>query len=272
MAEDNGGTPIELPTHCPACNCELIEDGAHIFCPNEYNCPPQIIGRIVHFASKECMDIDGISDKTVEQLYHKLGINSVAQLYDIKAANLENLDSFKAKKIENFIAAVEKSKAVDLPHFINALSISNIGRKTARDLAAKFGNIDALKVASRDELLAIPEIGDIMADSIIDYFGKHSSLIKRFKELGIDPQFNVVKSNAGIFFGKNIVLTGILITMGRNDATKIIESLGGITQSAVTKETDFVVAGEKAGSKLEKAKKLGKKILDENEFISLINT
>ena len=157
----------------------------------------------------------------------------------------------------------------DLPHFINALGIPNIGKKTARDLAAAFGSIEALMQADRDRLLAIPEVGEIMADSILAYVEKHRPLLERFRQIGIDPKY-ALQADGGKLSGKKIVLTGSL-SVPRSQVAACIESLGGIVQSAVTSETDFVVAGEKAGSKLDKAKKLNIKIMDENEFNSLIN-
>ncbi len=265
---ETDGKEIVPPDICPACGTPLVEIGAHLFCPNTDGCPPQIVGRIEYFASKECMDIDGISDKTVLQLYEKLGVNSPYMLYDLTADDLKNIDGFKSKKTSNFIDAVRKSKNAPLPNFINALGIPNIGRKTARDLAEKFGSIDGLAAATREDLLSVPEIGEIMADSIIDYFKENAPLVEELKRRGIDPKFRKSKES-GFFAGKKFVLTGT-IAMPRDEARKIIESLGGTALSSVTKDTDVVIAGESAGSKLDKAIALGKKIIDSDEFIRLI--
>lgn len=269
IAEDRGGDDVSPPKTCPACGAELYESGAHIFCPNDEGCPPQICGRIEHFASKDCMDIDGVSDKTVFQLYEKLGVRSVADIYELREEQLVSLDGFKQKKITNFLNSVEASKNADLPHFINALGIPNVGKVAARDLAEKFGSIDAIMSAEFDELVAVPEIGDIVAQSITGYFKRHSELIERFKRLGISP---VYKSDAGegFFAGKKVVLTG-KISMPRSAAAELLRKKGATVSDTVSKDVDIVIAGEDAGSKLEKALRLGKKIIDDKEFTELIN-
>ena len=158
VAEDNGGTEIQKPEVCPACGAKLVEEGALLFCPNESGCPPQITGRIEHFVSKDCMDIRGISEKSVAQLYEKLDVRSVTDLYYLKADDVARLDGYKDKKIENFISSVEKSKSVPLDRFINALGIENVGKKTARDLALRFKSMNALMDAERETLLEIEDI------------------------------------------------------------------------------------------------------------------
>lgn len=270
VAEDNGGAEIMPPVVCPACGTPTVRDGAHIFCPNEQGCPPQIIARIEHFVSKDCMDIRGVSEKSIKQLYEKLGVTAVTDLYYLTADDLKMLDGFKDKKIENFIASVEKSKSATLDRFIHALGIENVGKKSARDLAEEFGSIDALAAADAERLTSVDEVGEIVAASITDYFCKHYDLIARFKEIGIDPKWEK-PSAVGALSGKKFVLTGTLPGLTRGEATKIIESNGGVVSSSVTKDTDFVLAGESAGSKLDKAKKLGIKIIDESEFYLLLN-
>lgn len=271
VAEDNGGSEIVKPEVCPACGTLLVESGALLYCPNENGCPPQITGRIEHFVSKDCMDIRGISEKSVAQLYEKLGVRSVTDLYYLKAEDVAGLEGYKDKKIENFISSVEKSKSVPLDRFINALSIENVGKKTARDLALRFKSISALMNADRETLLEIEDIGEIVADSIMSYFGKHGALIEKFREIGIDPKIER-QDAAGVFSGKKFVLTGTLPSYTRAEATKLIESAGGEVMSSVSKETDFVLAGDNAGSKLEKARQKGIKIISEKEFISLLNS
>ncbi len=271
VAEDNGGSEIVKPEVCPACGTLLVESGALLYCPNENGCPPQITGRIEHFVSKDCMDIRGISEKSVAQLYEKLGVRSVTDLYYLKAEDVAGLEGYKDKKIENFISSVEKSKSVPLDRFINALGIENVGKKTARDLALRFKSISALMNADRETLLEIEDIGEIVADSIMSYFGKHGALIEKFREIGIDPKIER-QDAAGVFSGKKFVLTGTLPSYTRAEATKLIESAGGEVMSSVSKETDFVLAGDNAGSKLEKARQKGIKIISEKEFISLLNS
>ena len=271
VAEDNGGTEIQKPEVCPACGAKLVEEGALLFCPNESGCPPQITGRIEHFVSKDCMDIRGISEKSVAQLYEKLDVRSVTDLYYLKADDVARLDGYKDKKIENFISSVEKSKSVPLDRFINALGIENVGKKTARDLALRFKSMNALMDAERETLLEIEDIGEVVADSITSYFGKHRALIEKFREIGIDPKIEQQTAN-GVFSGKKFVLTGTLPTYTRSEATKLIENAGGEVASSVSKDTDYVLAGDNAGSKLEKARQKGIKIISEKEFISLLNS
>lgn len=261
--------PVDKPSVCPGCGTPLVEDGANLFCPNFYGCKPQIVARIVQFCSKECMDIEGVSIKTAEQLYDVLGIRSAAELYGLTKDDLSKIDGFKDKKISNFINAVDKSKSVDLPHFINALCIDNVGRKTARDLAERFGSIDGLMNATADDLVAIPDIGDVVAKSITDYFATHAEVVERYKQLGIDPVYS--KNAGGTLDGLKFVLTGTLPTLTRDEARALIENAGGMVQGSVSKLTDIVVAGESAGSKLEKARALGKKIIDETELKNMLN-
>ena len=266
-----GGAEIARPEHCPACGTAVVEDGAHLFCPNENGCMPQICGRLEHFAAKDCMDIEGISEKTVAQLYEKLGVATADRLYTLTADDLKGLDGFKDKKTDNFLRAIDRSRQADLPHYIHALGIPNVGKKTARDLAERFGSIDGLMAADIETLAAIPSIGPVTAESVVGYFAGHKALIERFKALGVDPIYKA-SVREGAFAGRKVVLTGSLDNYTRSQAAAEIEKRGGTVQSAVTKETDLVVAGEAAGSKLDKAKKLGVKIIGENDFIALLNS
>lgn len=261
---------IEKPTTCPCCGHELTEDGANLFCQNFYGCRAQVVARVVHFCAKDCMDIDGVSIKTAEQLYDILGVRSAASLYDLTADDLKKIDGFKDKKIANFLAAVQKSKSASLAQLINALCIDNVGRVIARTLAEHFGSIDGLIAATEEELIAIPDVGGIVAQSIIDYFARHADVVERYKQLGINPVHK--KQTGGKFDGVKFVLTGTLSEFSRDEARRLIEAEGGIVQSAVSKQTDIVVAGESAGSKLKKAEALGKKIIDETQFKNMLNT
>ncbi|MCH5155189.1 MAG: NAD-dependent DNA ligase LigA [Clostridiales bacterium] len=261
---------VEKPDVCPCCGQELTEEGAHLFCTNFYGCRAQIVARIVQFCSKDCMDIDGVSIKTAEQLYDILGVRSPAELYELTSEQLSLIDGFKDKKISNFINAVKASVNADLPHFISALCIENVGKVTARALSEHFGCIDALKAAGVEELTAIQDVGEVVAQSIVDYFAAHGELIQKYKKLGIDPIY--AKKAGGKFDGIKFVLTGTLQEFTRGDAAKLIEQNGGIVQSSVSKLTDIVVAGENAGSKLDKARSLGKKIIDESQFKDMLNS
>ncbi len=269
--EAENARAVEKPIVCPGCGSLLYEEGANLFCPNFYGCRPQVVARIVRFCDKDCMDIDGVRDKTAEQLYDVIGLRSAAELYDLTEDDLKKLDGFKDKKIKKFLAEVQKSKSCDLPHFINALCIDNIGRKTARVLAENFGSIDALRAASVDELIAIPDIGEIVAQSIIDYFARHGEVVDRYKALGINPVYGNRTSENGKLKGLKFVLTGTLPTLKRDEARAMIENCGGAVQGSVSKLTDYVVAGEAAGSKLDKARELGIKIIDEYELKNMLN-
>ncbi|MCI9031066.1 MAG: NAD-dependent DNA ligase LigA [Clostridia bacterium] len=268
VAEELDGKDVVPPKFCPACGTETVAVGANLFCPNEYGCKPQICGRIEYFCSKPCMDIDGVSEKTVERLHDVLGVKKSADLYRLKKDDLEKIEGFKDKKISNFLRSVENSKDVKLASFINALGIPNVGRKTAEDLAEIYGSIDALAAAGEEELTAIRDVGEIVAKSIVEFFAKHKEAIDELKSFGIDPRY-VARVGGGKFDGMNVVLTG-KISMPRSQAQSLIEENGGKTQSSVTKETNLVIAGEDAGSKLEKARVLGIRIIDENEFERLL--
>lgn len=264
----DGATAVEKPTVCPGCGATLEEEGANLFCPNFYDCRPQIVARLVQFCAKECMDIEGISIKTAEQLYDVLGVRSADRLYELTEDDIKKIEGFKDKKISNFLTAVQASKNVGLAQFINALCIDNVGKKTAKDLAERFGSTDALRAAPREQLVDVPDIGETTADSIIEYFARHGDVVDRYKAHGIDPKFQV---KSGKLDGLKFVLTGTLPTLTRDEASRLIEDAGGTVQSGVSQKTDIVVAGENAGSKLEKAAKLGKKIIDETELKNMLN-
>lgn len=268
IAEDLNGTEIELPKVCPSCGSELYEEGANMFCPNEYGCRPQICGRLTHFCEKDCMDIEGLSEKTIGTLYDKIGLNSFIGLYTLTKNDFNDIEGFKDKKISNILSGIQKSKNADLAHYINALGIAGVGKKMASDLARRYGSIDGLINAPIEDLMTNPDMGPITAEYIVEFFNKHRKVIDMFKSIGVDPKYN---GSEGVFTGMKVVLTGTLSLYKRSEAANIIEKNGGEVQSSVTSTTSLVIAGENAGSKLEKAKKNGIKIIDENEFINLIN-
>jgi len=259
---------IKKPDFCPSCSSLLIESGAHIFCPNKLNCPPQIEGRIIHFCSKDCMDIEGISDKSIEQFCSILGVNKPSDLYKLTLEDLGKLEGFKDKKIANFFSGLEKSKSVALAQFIFAIGIPHIGKKSARDLAVAFGSIDGLREARREDLLRVFEIGGVMADSIIEFFNESWDEVEKLKNHGMNPIFEKkVVTGDGFFANKKVVLTGS-ISIPRREATQKLELAGAEVMSSVTKDTDIVIAGESAGSKLNKANKLNIQIINEDTFLS----
>ncbi|MBQ3066579.1 MAG: NAD-dependent DNA ligase LigA, partial [Clostridia bacterium] len=267
---EQGGVAIEKPTHCPACGSQLQEVGAHLFCTNAENCRPQIVARISHYCSKNACDIDGLSDKTVEQLVDSLGISSVADLYTLTTEQLLTLEGFKQRKANNIVSAIDKSKSVNLERFIFALGLDNVGSVTAKDLATKYGSVDALSQASKESLLEIDGIGEIVAEGIVQYFQERQNveIVQKLQSIGIDPQLSETK--VGVFTGKKIVLTGSLQNYTRSQATKLIEENGGEVASSVSKSVNLVIAGAEAGSKLAKAHALGIDVITEEQFQQML--
>jgi len=255
---------IEKPTMCPCCKSKLIFDDVNMYCPN-YLCPERVIARISHYSSKNAMNIEGLSDKTIALLYEKLGISKVSQLYDLEAKDLQILEGFKSKKINNLLTSIEKSKNAELSNFIYALGINGVGLKTAKDLAKFFGTLDNIKNATFDAFVMIKDIGEIIANNIVEFFanGDNIQLINDLLSKGINIVESIEANHLdSIFNGKSVVLTGTLDNMSRDDATKYLEMLGASVVSSVSKKTDYVLAGENAGSKLTKAKDLNIPIID----------
>lgn len=261
---------IAKPEKCPYCHTKLIEEGANIFCPNK-DCRPRVIAKLSNFASKEGMNIDGFSEKTAGVLFDAFGADKFSDLYKLDKEKLSKLDGFKDRKVENLLTSIEKSKKVPLGNFIFALGIDGVGKKTAKDLAKIFGNVKDLALAPEERLREIPDVGGIMANDIADYFRDEDNIceINELFAAGVTP-FSETAISDGKFKGEKVVLTGSLTDFTRSEAQKIIESEGGEAQSSVTKSTTLVIAGEAAGSKLDKARQLGIKIINEDEFKNII--
>ena len=263
---------IEKPTVCPYCGSFLKEIGANLFCPNK-NCKPRVVAKLVNFASKDGMNIEGLSEKTIELFVDVFGTNEFSDLYKLDKASVRNLEGYKDAKTDNIFSAIEKSKRVELSNFIYALGIDNVGKKTAKDLAKAYGSIENLINAKKEELINLNDVGEIIADCIYEYFNTQENIneLLELKKVGVEVYWES-RAKAGVFSGEKVVLTGTLLGFKRDEASKIIENLGGEIVSSVSKNTTLVLAGENAGSKLDKAKKLGVKIIDEETFISLIKT
>ena len=264
--------PIEKPETCPACGSKLVERGAHLFCMNRETCRPQAVARLAHFAGREAMDIDGFSEKTAGQLYDQMGVKQPADLYTLTPMDFLMLDGFKEKKAANLSDALEKSKHCELDAFLFALGIPNVGRKTARDLALRFGTLEKLKEADEAALTAIPDIGDVVAASITEYFSfpENNQMIDKLFAAGVHPA-EAQSASDGPFSGMSIVVTGTLPTLSRKQAEDLIRSRGGNAAGSVSKKTAFVVVGEDAGSKLTKAQSLGIETIDEAELLRRAN-
>ncbi|MBQ3506610.1 MAG: NAD-dependent DNA ligase LigA [Clostridia bacterium] len=261
---------VEKPCVCPACGAAVAEIGAHLFCPNR-ECPPRIVAALDHYASKNAMNIDGFSESTAQVLLEKRGVKKFSDLYRLKREDFADLDGFKDKKIDNLLTAIEKSKTPTLDAFIFAIGVEGVGRVAAKDLAAKFGSVDALTKATKDELVQMENIGEITADDIVGYFQNQDNLneLAALQNAGVVPVWSNEKTE-GVFSGEVVVLTGTLSGYKRSEAQKLIEARGGECSSSVTAKTTLVLAGDDAGSKLEKAKKLGIRIIDEEEFNKLL--
>ena len=266
-----GENPIAPPERCPACGQPLVERGAHLFCMNRSACKPQAIARLAHFASRNAMDIDTFSEKTAELLYDRLGVRDCAGLYRLTAEELLPLEGFQRKRADNLIAALEKSRHCSLDAFLFALGIPNVGRKTARDLAAHFGSLEALKAASAEELTAITDVGEVVAGSIIEFFSfaENNEMVTRLLDAGVTPSYKR-EALSDSLSGKTVVVTGVLPTLSREEAERLVALHGGRAAGSVSKKTSFVLAGEKAGGKLAKAESLGIPVMTEDEFLQMI--
>ncbi len=265
---------IIKPEYCPCCGTKLENRGVHLFCTNETGCAAQLKERIIHFCSRNAMNIEGIRDKTVDLFFDKLKLRTVDQLYNLTKEQLKELEKFKDKKSKNIINSIEKSKNIEFERFIYALGIGNVGIKTAKDLAKNFKNFENLKCATIEQLVIIEDIGEIVAQSIVDYFSNdyYKNIYNKLFEYGVNIIYkDKNKQDNGVFADKVFVLTGTLPTLSRNEATKIIEDNGGTVSSTVSKMTDFVLVGEEPGSKYQKALNLNIKILNEAEFLSMLN-
>ncbi len=274
VPEKRSGNEIifEMPLNCPVCGTAVITDqsGVAVRCPNRL-CEAQIFRKIVHFVSKEAMDIEGLGPSIVQQLIDESLLKDVSDLYSLNAQKLMNLEGFAQVSANNIVEAIKKSKNAGLDRLIYALGIRNIGQKAAKLLAARFKNIDALMSASAEEIISIEDFGDISANSVVNYFSDENNLelINKLKEYDVCMQYNQ-KIDDLRFEGKIFVLSGGLDTMTRAQATQLIESFGGKTSSSVSAKTSYLLLGDKPGSKLEKATKLGVKIIDEQQFIEMI--
>lgn len=265
--EGEDSEEIKAPEVCPVCGTPLIERGALLYCPNRNGCSEQIVARLELYCSKDGADIEGLSEKTLKLFYEKLGVISPDGLYALKTSQLMELEGFKEKKAAKITDSIEKSKEMSLPAFLYALGIENVGTKTAADLAERYGSLEKIMQASVEELIAIEDIGEVVAGSIKDYFSdaENVKMIGRLLAAGVKPIYSEKKE--GIFSGMKFVLTGELEGLVRSEAKKLIEEEGGEVMSSVTKNTDIVVAGENAGAKLEKALKLNVEIWDKARLI-----
>ena len=277
VVERRDGTqrPFAMINNCPECGMPLIRKDAMHFCLNP-ECPAKQIEGIIHFASKDAMDIEGMGEKVVEQFFNQGFFTNLVEIYSLfdHRDDIISLDGWQSKSIDNLLDAIEKSKQNSLEKLLFGLGIKEVGAKTAKTLSRIYGNLDALAKATEEELLEIPDVGPILAKSLTTWFAneKNQKLIEDLRNQGLNFNFlgNTSKAANSYFSGKTVVLTGTLDSMGRKEATDILENLGAKVTGSVSKATDAVIAGHDAGSKLDKAQSLGVTVLSESEFLELI--
>ena len=267
--------PFHMITTCPVCGTPLIRKDAMHFCLNP-NCDARKVESIIHFASKDAMDIEGLGEKVAEEFFAEGFFHNIAGIYKLFEHRDEviNLEGWKEKSIDNLLQAIEKSKENSLERVLFGLGIKEVGEKMAKTLSRKYQNIDNLMAASEEELLEIPDVGPILAKSLVNWFTneKNVELVNQLKEVGVNFEFkgSTTKAANSYFSGKTVVLTGTLSSMGRKEATNKLEDLGAKVTGSVSKATDVVIAGVEAGSKLDKAQALGIAVLNEQEFLELL--
>lgn len=265
---------FEFPENCPACNSELIKYEGEVAwrCINP-ECPPQVRIKIEHFSARDALDIEGLGESVVDQLVSASLISNYADLYDLSVDQIIPLERMAEKSAKNLITGIESSKEQPFEKVLYALGIRFVGKTVAKDLAEAFKNIKNLQSANEEHLLAVDSIGPRIAESVIEFFRNevNQKIVERLRKAGLQFETKEKELASNILEGKKVVLTGTLPTLSRNEARALIEKHGGKTASSVSKNTDFVLAGESAGSKLTKAQNLGIEILDEERFLSMIN-
>lgn len=270
-------TPIQYITHCPECGSQLekIDDQAIHFCPNEWECPPQVMGKMIHFVSRKAMNIESIGQETIAQMYKVGLIKNIADIYDLSIEKLLPLDRMAMKSAQNIMQGIEKSKEIPFEKVLFGIGIKHVGETVAKKLVKNFETIEALASASVEELCAVEDIGVKIAESIRQFFqnSDHQILIHRLKDAGVqlEKKASDTSLESTILEGKTFLFTGKLTLFTREKAEQMVEKHGGKNISSVSKNLNYLVVGEKAGSKLKKAESIGTVIiLDENQFLEMI--
>lgn len=253
------------PEQCPSCGAELRREGAFLYCDNHEGCGAINVSKIEHFASKDAMDIDGLSEKTIEKLYDMGFLRNLTDLYKITAEQLSQAEGFKDKKITNTLNAINKSTKVSFSRFIYALGINNIGKKSAQTLAEHYTNIEALLQCTQEELNGLDDFGQIMSEGVYQYLHEQKNIEQIHQLIALGVEIEAQETKSGVFEGYNVCITGTL-SKPRGEIGEMITQRGGKLSQSVSKNVNLVLAGENAGSKLQKAEKLGIRIIDENEF------
>ena len=267
--------PFEMITNCPDCGMPLVRKDAMHFCLNP-ECPSKMIESIIHFASKNAMDIEGLGEKVSEQLFNQGFITSISDIYLLHNHRDEiiSMDGWQAKSVDNLLDAIEASKHNSVERLLFGLGIKEVGAKMAKSLSRIYSDLDSLSKATEEELLSLPDVGPVLAESLTKWFKneKNMALLETLRGLGLNFSFlgSTSKAASSYFSGKTCVLTGTLDSMGRKEASDILENLGAKVTGSVSKATDVVIAGHDAGSKLDKAQSLGITVINESEFLELI--
>lgn len=271
LPSDNETHEIEKPKTCPYCGSHLYQDGVHIFCPNTLSCVPQLVSRLTHFASRDAMDIEGFSEKTIEKLMGTVGLKEIPDVYKLRYEDIIKIEGFKEKRTNNLLTAIENSKHPHLSNFIYALGIPNVGIKTARDLANHFKSFDKLRNSKEDELISIGDIGSITAKEIVEFFHDERIVnsVNELFDLGINPLYEDDSNGPKPLDKKTFVLTGTL-EIPRKELEEKLISLGAKVTGSVSKNTDYLVVGENPGSKYDKARDLKIEILSLEELDNLV--
>ena len=265
--------PFEMPKYCPVCGAEAKrEEGEAAIRCTGIECPAKLYRNLIHFVSREAMNIDGLGENIIKQLLDRNLISNIADIYDLKFEDIASLKKNGKKFAQNLVDSIENSKNNDLNRLITALGIRHVGNKAAKVLAKKYGDIDNLAKADATELQEIDDVGEIMANSIVEFFSQTQTtdLINRLKSAGVNTKYLKADTTDNRFEGKTFVITGTLEKYTRKEVEDLIENMGGKVSSSVSKKTDYLLAGEEAGSKLTKAQCLGITIISENEFVEMI--
>lgn len=273
-AEKKRGRAFSMPEKCPACSADVYKQGAYYFCSGRLKCPAQVIGGIIHYASRQALDINGLGEKTAKDLVSRDLVRDISDLYRLTIKDLLKLDGFADKSARQLHQAIQDSKNPSLERFLYALGIRHVGQRIARVLAGRFSDLEELKKADKDTLQKIPEIGPEIAQSVSDFFTQEHNLnvLKKLERSGMEVQKSWQGRQSRVLNGKTLVFTGRLEQYTRKQAQDIVEDLGGQAMSSVNSNTDYVVAGENPGSKYDEARKLGVEIIDEDSFIKLLSS
>jgi DNA ligase (NAD+) len=265
------GPPFKPPAKCPACRSSVIERGPYTICPNHFGCPPQLKGRLKHFASREALDIEGLGEETIMALIDHGLVRDLADLFRLKTNDLLGIEGFAERSAAKLIGAIQKRRRIELGRFLYALGIPEIGRAAARDLALQFHSLESVRRASRDEFAKISGMGPKMSQAVVDFFSdrRNQRSIDALLKAGLEI-IETKRPHKQPFSGKTFVFTGTLERFSRSEAQKLVESFGGNAASSVGSQTDYVVAGSEPGTKFAQAKSKGVKILSESQFVNLL--